>query len=98
MNHHLLHQHRRDFLRFLATSPLFASVFAETLSESAHAQGTPPGDPKFPIPAAKDALSLSDFEALARQIALGHVDEVVVQGQAAGGDDLERLRAHETPE
>ncbi len=54
---------RRHFLRFLAASPFFA----EALSETGWAQGTPPGDPKFAIPAAKDALSLLDFEALARQ-------------------------------
>jgi 4-hydroxymandelate oxidase len=56
-------RHRREFFRFLAASPLFAEVF----SRNAIAQGTPPGDPKFPITAAKDALSISDFEGLARQ-------------------------------
>jgi 4-hydroxymandelate oxidase len=56
-------RHRRDFLRFLAASPLMAEAF----SRSALAQGTPPGDPKFPIVTAGDALSVADFEGLARQ-------------------------------
>jgi 4-hydroxymandelate oxidase len=56
-------RHRRDFLRFLGASPLLARA----LSQSAFAQGTPAGEPKFPILTAKDALSVTDFEALARQ-------------------------------
>jgi len=56
-------RHRRDFLRFLAASPLVAEAF----SRNSLAQGTPPGDPKFPIVAATDALSVADFEGLARQ-------------------------------
>lgn len=63
MDHKTLLRHRRDFLRFLAGSPLLA----DALSRNALAQGTPPGDPKFPIPTAKDALSVMDFEGLARQ-------------------------------
>jgi 4-hydroxymandelate oxidase len=54
---------RRNFLRFLAGSPLLAHAFAE----HAFAQGTPLGDPKFAIQTAKDALSVMDFEGLARQ-------------------------------
>ena len=54
---------RRDFLRFLAGSPLLAEAFAGR----AFAQGTPPGDPKFAIATAKDALEVMDFEGLARQ-------------------------------
>lgn len=57
-------RHRRDFLRYLAASPLAAEAF----SRGAFAQqGTPPGDPKFPIKTAKDALAVTDFEAIARQ-------------------------------
>ncbi|HTA43902.1 MAG TPA: alpha-hydroxy acid oxidase [Bryobacteraceae bacterium] len=63
MGHKTLLRHRRDFLRFLAGSPLLAHA----LSHSAFAQGTPPGDPKFPILAARDALSIMDFEGLARE-------------------------------
>jgi len=54
--------HRREFFRFLAASPLIGEAFAQY----ALGQGTPPGDPKFPITAAKDALSINDFEGLAR--------------------------------
>lgn len=65
MNQDLLRRHRRDFLRFLAGSPLLAHAFAER----GFAQGgTPPGDPKFPIKTAKDALEIMDFEGLAREI------------------------------
>jgi 4-hydroxymandelate oxidase len=63
MDKHLLLRHRREFLRFLAGSPLAAHAFSQT----AFAQGTPAGDPHFAIAAAKDALSVMDFEALARQ-------------------------------
>jgi len=56
-------RHRREFLRFLAASPLVAHA----LSQRGFAQGTPAGDPKFVIASAKDALSISDFEPLARQ-------------------------------
>ncbi|HEV2199643.1 MAG TPA: alpha-hydroxy acid oxidase [Bryobacteraceae bacterium] len=59
----LLFDRRRDFLRFLAGSPLLAHAFAGR----AFAQGTPLGDPKFAIPTAKDALDVMDFEGLARQ-------------------------------
>jgi 4-hydroxymandelate oxidase len=62
MDNHSNLRYRREFLRFLAASPLMANVF----SQNGFAQGTPPGDPKFPILAAKDALSISDFEPLAR--------------------------------
>jgi isopentenyl diphosphate isomerase/L-lactate dehydrogenase-like FMN-dependent dehydrogenase len=55
---------RRQFLSFLAGSPLAAHAF----SQRAFAQGTPAGDPKFPITKAKDALSVMDFEELARQM------------------------------
>jgi 4-hydroxymandelate oxidase len=54
-------RHRRDFLRFLAGSPLVATMLAQQA-------GTPPGDPKFPVRSAKDALAVMDFEELARQI------------------------------
>jgi isopentenyl diphosphate isomerase/L-lactate dehydrogenase-like FMN-dependent dehydrogenase len=40
---------------------------AQAFSGAAWAAGTPPGDPKFTIASAKDALSISDFEPLARQ-------------------------------
>jgi 4-hydroxymandelate oxidase len=60
-NNSSLH-YRREFLRFLAASPLMAQAF----SQSALAQGPPPGPPIFPITAAKDGLSVNDFEALAR--------------------------------
>ena len=56
-------RHRREFLRFLAASPLMA----EALSRNAFGQGTPPGPPTFPIKSAKDALSINDLEALARE-------------------------------
>ena len=56
-------RHRREFLRFLAASPLFAEAF----SRSAFGQGTPPGPPMFPIKTAKDALSINDLEAMARE-------------------------------
>ena len=58
-------RHRRDFLRFVAGSPLLAHA----LNQNAFGQqGTPPGDPKFPIRTAKDALEIMDFEGLAREI------------------------------
>lgn len=63
MHNDFIRRHRRDFFKFLAASPLAAGV----VSLRALADGTPPGDPKFPIKSAKDALSVSDFEALARQ-------------------------------
>jgi 4-hydroxymandelate oxidase len=63
MDKNLLHRHRREFLRFLAGSPLAAHAFSQQI----FAQGTPPGDPTFPILNAKDALSIMDFEGLARQ-------------------------------
>ena len=63
MDNHSNLRHRREFLRFLAASPLFA----QALSNSAFAQGTPPGPPTFPIKSAKDALSINDLEAMARQ-------------------------------
>jgi isopentenyl diphosphate isomerase/L-lactate dehydrogenase-like FMN-dependent dehydrogenase len=56
-------RNRRNFLRFVASSPLIA----KGLSELGFGQGTPPGDPKFAIKAAKDALSVMDFQDLARQ-------------------------------
>ncbi len=62
--HHSNLRHRREFLRFLAASPLMAQAF----SDGVFAQGTPPGDPKFPLHAAKDALSVNDFEGLTRQV------------------------------
>jgi 4-hydroxymandelate oxidase len=65
MDPQLLRRHRRDFLRFLAGSPLLAHAFAE---RGFAQQGTPLGDPKFPIATAKDALEIMDFEPLARQI------------------------------
>jgi isopentenyl diphosphate isomerase/L-lactate dehydrogenase-like FMN-dependent dehydrogenase len=40
---------------------------AHAFSQKVFAQGTPAGDPKFPINNAKDALSVADFEGLARQ-------------------------------
>lgn len=64
MDKDLLFRHRREFLRFLAASPLAACAF----SQKVLAQGTPPGDPKFPILNAQDALSVMDFEGLARQV------------------------------
>jgi 4-hydroxymandelate oxidase len=63
MNENLLFHHRRELLRFLAGSPLAAYAFSQNI----FAQGTPLGDPKSPILTAKDALSLMDFEGLARQ-------------------------------
>src|SRR5271166_2458214 len=63
MSQKMLLRHRRDFLRFLAGSPLLA----DSISRNAFAQGTPPGDPKSPILTAKDALSVRDFEGLARE-------------------------------
>ena len=56
-------RHRRDFLRFLAASPLLARTF----SGSILAQGTPPGDPKLTFASAKDVLEVMDFKDLARQ-------------------------------
>ena len=56
-------RYRREFLRFLAASPLMAEVF----SRNALAQGTPAGPPTFPFKSAKDVLSVQDMEALARQ-------------------------------
>src|ERR1700730_9804079 len=64
MDKDLLLRHRREFLRFVAASPLAAHAF----SPKVLAQGTPPGDPKFPILNAQDALSVMDFEGLARQV------------------------------
>ncbi len=66
MDTDLLRRHRRDFLRFLAGSPLLAQAFVER-GFAEPQQGTPPGDPKFPILTAKDALEIMDFEPLARQ-------------------------------
>jgi len=63
MDNNLLRRHRREFLRFLAGSPLAAHAFSQQI----FAQGTPAGDPTFPILNAKDALSIMDFEGLARQ-------------------------------
>jgi 4-hydroxymandelate oxidase len=63
MDNDIVLRHRRAFLRFLAGSPLVAEALAQTVL----AQGTPAGDPHFPIAAAKDALSVMDFEGLARQ-------------------------------
>ena len=48
---------RRDFLRFVAGSPLFAHLWAEHASAQ---QGSPA------IANAKDALNVTDFEELAR--------------------------------
>jgi 4-hydroxymandelate oxidase len=63
MDKSLLLRRRREFLRFLAGSPLAAHAF----SQKVFGQGTPSGDPTFPILNAKDALSVMDFEGLARQ-------------------------------
>ncbi len=63
MDKNSLLRDRRKFLSFLAGSPL-----AYAFSAQAFAQGTPAGDPKFPINKAKDALSVMDFEELARQV------------------------------
>src|ERR1700690_369911 len=63
MDKNVVLRHRREFLRFLAASPLAAPAFQREI----FAQGTPAGDPHFPITAAKDALSVADFEGLARQ-------------------------------
>jgi isopentenyl diphosphate isomerase/L-lactate dehydrogenase-like FMN-dependent dehydrogenase len=62
MDKDLLLRHRREFLRFLAASPLAAHAF----SQNVRAQRTPAGDPKFPILNAQDTLSIMDFEGLAR--------------------------------
>jgi 4-hydroxymandelate oxidase len=64
MDKNLLLRDRRKFLSFLAGSPLTAWAFSPEL----FAQGTPAGDPKFPINKAKEALSVMDFEELARQV------------------------------
>src|SRR5450631_3215054 len=64
MDKNLLLHHRRELLRFLAGSPLAAYAFSQNI----FAQGTPPGDPKSPILTAREALSLMDFEELARQV------------------------------
>lgn len=64
MDHTLLRRHRRDFLRFLAGSPLLAHA----LGQNAFGQGTPDGDPKFPIKTAKQALEVMDFQQLARDV------------------------------
>jgi 4-hydroxymandelate oxidase len=55
-------RHRREFLRFLAASPLMAGAFSRSILAD-----TPAGSPKFAIHAAKEALSVSDFESLARE-------------------------------
>ena len=56
--------HRRDFLRFLAGSPLLAHYFAQ----HGIAQGTPAGDPKLTFKTAKEVLEVMDFQDLARNI------------------------------
>ena len=60
----LIRRHRRDFLKFVAASPLFARTFEGT----AFAQGTPAGDPKLAFKTAKEVLEVMDFQDLARQI------------------------------
>src|SRR5665213_3566663 len=60
----LIRRHRRDFLKFVAASPLFAKAFEGTI----FAQGTPPGDPKLAFKTAKEVLEVMDFQDLARQI------------------------------
>jgi isopentenyl diphosphate isomerase/L-lactate dehydrogenase-like FMN-dependent dehydrogenase len=60
----LIRRHRREFLKFVAASPLFAKAFEGTVL----AQGTPPGDPKLTFKTAKEVLEVMDFQDLARQI------------------------------
>ncbi len=60
----LVRRHRRDFLKFVAASPLFAKAFEGT----GFAQGTPPGDPKLAFKTAKEVLEVMDFQDLAREI------------------------------
>src|SRR5450432_3639604 len=58
MSHHL--SARREFLRFLAASPLAAQAFAQN--------STNPYTPAYMAPeSAKDALDVMDFEPLARK-------------------------------
>jgi len=64
MDQNLLRRHRRDFLRFVAGSPLFAYA----LGQNAFGQGTPAGDPKLTFKTAKEVLEVMDFQGLARDI------------------------------
>lgn len=86
MENNLFLGDRRKFLRFLAASPLLArNGFSQNTT-----QGTPPGDPKFPISSAKDALSVTDFESIAR----GNLPPAHWGFMASGVDDNGTLRAN----
>jgi isopentenyl diphosphate isomerase/L-lactate dehydrogenase-like FMN-dependent dehydrogenase len=73
--------HRREFLRFLAASPLFAGIpFQQALSQAAEPLIANPGD----------ALNVFEFEAVARQ----KVPPAHFGYMASGVDDDETLKAN----
>jgi isopentenyl diphosphate isomerase/L-lactate dehydrogenase-like FMN-dependent dehydrogenase len=82
----LLNRHRRDFLRFVAGSPLLAAA----MNQNVFGQGTPPGNPALQFKTAKEVLEVMDFEGLARQI----LPPAHWGYMASGVDDNETYKAN----
>src|SRR5260221_4192956 len=91
-----MQEHRRRFLQFLAASPLAAAApagFAQTLlpgSREADPRMWAPYDPAYLIKTPKEAISVFDFEPVARQ----KVPPAHFGYMASGIDDEATLRAN----